>query len=137
MQVQCNIVYIAIVTVMMPIKRVIESFTWYWANHELLVSWISWVRLRVPRFKSVSGRDGRFCNLTGDSSLLGVDFINGASPGQRCPGDVILSLDGLEWFLLRNRTVAYLFDRGALVHRSVVAEQIRNPKGDLVYGAAG
>ena len=64
-----------------------------------------------------------------------VDLINGACPGQWRPGDVILSLHRLQRLLLSNRTVAYLFDRRALVHRGVVAQQIGNPKGDLVYGA--
>ena len=61
--------------------------------------------------------------------------MNGARPRQSRPRDVILSLDWLKRFLLGNRTVAYLFDRGALVHGGVVAEQVRYPKGDLVYWA--
>ena len=113
-----------------------QTFTWNGSNHELLVGWISWVGFRISGFKSVSGGNGSFSHFTGDMrSFLGVDFINGASPGQYRPRNVILSLHRLEWFLLGNRTVAYLFDRRALVHRGVVAEQIGNSKGDLVYRA--
>ena len=100
----------------------------------LLVPRVARVRFRVPGLKSVSGGDGSFCGFTGDGFLI-IDLINGACPRQWRPGDVILSLDWLQRFLLSNRTVAYLFGRGALVHRRVVAQQIGNPKGDLVNGA--
>ena len=111
-----------------------EVLTWYRANHELLISRISWVGFGVPGLKSVSGGDGSFCGFTGDGFLI-IDLINGACPRQWRPGDVILSLHWLERFLLSNGTVAYLLHRGALVHRGVVAQQIGNPKGDLVNGA--
>ena len=111
-----------------------EVLTWYGANHELLISRISWVGFGVPGLKSVSGGDGSFCSFTGDGGFLGVG-LNGACPRQWRPGNVMLSLDWLQRFLLSNRTVAYLFNRSALVHRGVVAQQIGNPKGDLVYGA--
>ena len=110
-----------------------EDLTWYRANHELLISRISWVGFGVPGLKSVSGGDGSFCRFTGDG-FLGVG-LNGTCPRQWGPGNVMLSLHWLQRFLLSNRTVAYLFNRSALVHRGVVAQQIGNPKGDLVNGA--
>ena len=107
--------------------------TWYRANHELLVSGISRVGFGVPGLKSVSGGDGSFCRFTGDGFLrVG---LNGTCPRQWRSGNVMLSLHWLEGLLLSNGTVAYLFDRSALVHRGIVAQQIGNPKGDLVNGA--
>ena len=108
-------------------------FTWDGPHHKLLVRGITGVGLRVPGLKSVSGGDGSFCCFTGDG-FLGVG-LNGTRPRQWGPGNVMLSLHWLQRFLLSNRTVAYLFGRGALVHRRVVAQQIGNPKGDLVNGA--
>ena len=114
--------------------RIITVLTWYRANHELLISRISWVGFWVPGLKSVSGGDGSFCRFTGDGFLrVG---LNGTCPRQWRPGNVMLSLHWLQRFLLSNWTVAYLFDRSALVHRGIVAQQIGNPKGDLVYRAA-
>ena len=114
----------------MRLNQLFDSITPY-----LLVPRVARVWLRVPGLKSISGGDGSFCRFTGDGCFLRVDLINGAGPGQWRPGNVILSLHWLERFLLSNRTVAYLFDRSALVHRAIVAQQIGNPKGDLVYGA--
>ena len=119
----------------MKITNILNKLFKYPIFPYLLVPRVARVRFRVSGLKSVSGGDGSFCGFTGDDGFLIIDLINGACPRQWRPGDVILSLDWLERFLLSNRTVAYLFDRGALVHRRVVAQQIGNPKGDLVNGA--
>ena len=80
--------------------RIIIVLTWYRANHELLISRISWVGFWVPGLKSVSGGDGSFCRFTGDGFLrVG---LNGTCPRQWRPGNVMLSLHWLQRFLLSN-----------------------------------
>ena len=112
----------------------VNQQTWYGTHHQLLVSWISRIRFRISRLKSVTGRYGSLGHLAGHS-FLGISFMNGAWSRKSRPGNVTLSLDWLKRFLLGNRTVTYLFDRSALVHRGIVTEQIWYPKGNLVYGA--
>ena len=112
----------------------VNQQTWYGTHHQLLVSWISRIRFRISRLKSVTGRYGSLGHLAGHS-FLGISFMNGAWSRKSRPGNVTLSLDWLKRFLLGNRTVTYLFDRSALVHRGIATEQIWYPKGNLVYGA--
>ena len=70
------------------------------SHHQLLVSWVPGVRLRIPRLKSVSGREGGLRRLDRHASFTLVALRDYSC----CRGllDVISWLDGLQRFLLGN-----------------------------------
>ena len=70
------------------------------SHHQLLVSWVAGVRLRVPRLKSVSGREGGLRRLDRNASFTLVTLRDYSCC--RVLLDVISWLDGLQRFLLSN-----------------------------------
>ena len=105
----------------------VNQLTGYRSNHKLLVRWVPWVRLRIPRFKSVSGGNGSLCHLGGHVARLGlgVGLIIEAGSGRGRGGLAGQVMEGLHWLqrlLLGHRAPAHLLGGGALViQRRVVA----------------
>ena len=69
-------------------------------HHQLLVSWVAGVGLRVSRLKSVSGREGGLRRLDRHAPFTFVTFRDYSC--RRGFLDIISLLDGLQRFLLGN-----------------------------------
>ena len=70
------------------------------ADHQLLVSWVAGVGLRVSRLKSVSGREGGLRRLDRHAPFTLVTLRDYSC--RRGLLDIIGLLDGLQRFLLGN-----------------------------------